>query len=78
VTVEDHYPAGGLGDAVLQALAERPVPVTVLAVDTTPTSGTGEQLRDATGISAAAIVKTVERLVTKEHAGTISSRDKRR
>jgi hypothetical protein len=35
-------------------------------------------LRDATGISAAAIVKTVERLVTKEHAGTISSRDKRR
>src|SRR5262245_52982001 len=30
VTVEDHYPAGGLGDAVLQALADRPVPVTVL------------------------------------------------
>jgi transketolase len=24
VTVEDHYPAGGLGDAVLQALADRP------------------------------------------------------
>jgi transketolase len=66
VTVEDHYPAGGLGDAVLQALAERPVPVTVLAVHKTPMSGTGEELRDFAGISVAAIVKTVERLVTSD------------
>jgi transketolase len=46
VTVEDHYPAGGLGEAVLHALADRPVPVTMLAVNKTPMSGTGEELRD--------------------------------
>jgi transketolase len=77
VTVEDHYPAGGLGEAVLHALAERPVPVTILAVEKTPMSGTGEELRDFTGISAAAIVKTIERLVTREHAGAIAGRDRR-
>ncbi len=70
VTIEDHYPAGGLGEAVLQALANRPVPVTTLAVDKMPMSGKGEELRDFAGISAAAIVRTVQRLVTSEHAGT--------
>ena len=69
VTIEDHYPAGGLGEAVLQALADRPVPVTMLAVDRTPMSGTGDELRDFAGISAAAIVRTVQGLVTGEHAG---------
>jgi transketolase len=64
VTIEDHYPAGGLGEAVLQALADRPVPLTMLAVDKTPMSGTGDELRDFAGISAAAIVTTVQRLVT--------------
>lgn len=71
VTVEDHYPAGGLGEAVLQALADRPVPVTMLAVHKTPMSGTGEELRDFAGISAASIIQTVRRLVASEgeHAG---------
>lgn len=63
VTVEDHYPAGGLGDAVLQALADRPVPVTILAVRKTPTSGGGEELRDFEGISASAIVEAVKRSI---------------
>jgi transketolase len=66
VTVEDHYPAGGLGEAVLRALADRPVPVRMLAVDKPPRSGTGEELRDFAGISAAAIVRTVQSLVTRE------------
>jgi transketolase len=71
VTVEDHYPAGGLGEAVLQALADRPVPVTMLAVHKTPMSGTGEELRDFAGISVASIIQTVRRLVASEgeHAG---------
>jgi len=71
VTVEDHYPAGGLGEAVLQALADRPVPLTVLAVSKTPMSGTGEELRGFTGISATGIIQTVRRLVAGEgeHAG---------
>ena len=61
VTVEDHYPAGGLGDAVLQALADRPVPVSILAVRKTPMSGSGDELRDFEGISASAIVEAVKR-----------------
>ncbi len=76
VTVEDHYPAGGLGDAVLQSLAERPVPVTILAVNKTPMSGSGAELRDFTGISAAAIVRTIERLVKREPAGAAGGGDR--
>ncbi len=66
VTVEDHYPAGGLGDAVLQALADRPIPVTVLAVRKTPMSGKGDELRHFEGISADAIVNAVKQLVKSE------------
>ena len=51
---------------MLQALADRPVPATILAVDKTPMSGSGDELRDFEGISAAAIVKTVKRLITSE------------
>ena len=57
VTVEDHWPEGGLGDAVLEALAdadERPR-VTKLAVREMPVSGTPEELLHAAGIDAAAI-----------------------
>ncbi|WP_461033761.1 transketolase [Streptomyces mayteni] len=61
LTVEDHHPEGGLGDAVLDAFTDgSPVPRLVrLAVTTLPGSATGdEQLKeagiDATGITAAA------------------------
>ena len=41
VTVEDHYPEGGIGDAVLDAVAEtRNVVVKKLAVNAVPRSGT--------------------------------------
>jgi transketolase len=70
VTIEDHYPAGGLGEAVLHALADRPVPVTILAVRATPMSGSGGELQDFAGISAAAIVETVEGLVAGERTGS--------
>jgi transketolase len=54
VTVEDHWPEGGLGDAVLEALAEEPDAVTVrkLAVREMPTSGTPDELLHAAGIDA--------------------------
>jgi transketolase len=71
VTVEDHYPEGGLGDAVLHALTDRRAPVTVLAVQKTPMSGTGDELRHFEGISALAIVDTVKRLLTSERAGPV-------
>jgi transketolase len=69
VTVEDHYPAGGLGEAVLSALGDHPVPVTILAVNKIPMSGTGEELRDYAGISARNIVETVMRLAAGQTTG---------
>ena len=57
ITVEDHWPEGGLGDAVLEALAEaddRPA-VTKLAVREMPGSGTPDELLHEAGIDADAI-----------------------
>ena len=56
VTVEDHWPEGGIGDAVLEALAEeQPHPIVVkLAVRAMPGSGTPAELLAAAGIDAAA------------------------
>jgi transketolase len=65
VTVEDHWAEGGLGDAVLDALADaddRP-PVLKLAVREMPTSGKPDELLGAAGIDAAAIAEAVRRLV---------------
>ena len=63
-TVEDHWPEGGLGDAVLSVFAdadERPR-VTKLAVDHLPGSGKGSQLLHDVGIDADAIVAAAKRL----------------
>ncbi|MHB8997852.1 MAG: transketolase [Armatimonadota bacterium] len=61
ITVEDHNPEGGLGEAVLAALAEEPVPVDILAVRKRPMSGKPEELLAYEEIDAAAIVKQVRR-----------------
>jgi transketolase len=66
VVVEDHWPEGGLGDAVLEALALSAVPalkVVKLGVGKMPGSGTPAQLLDAASISAAHIVKAVRSLL---------------
>jgi transketolase len=57
VTVEDHWPEGGLGDAVLDALADaRPGPrVVKLAVSGMPGSGKPAELLHEAGIDADAI-----------------------
>ena len=54
VTVEDHWPEGGLGEAVLSALSEleRPPRVVKLAVRDMPTSGKPAELLAAAGIDA--------------------------
>jgi transketolase len=65
LTVEDHWPEGGLGEAVLAALADaddRP-PVTVLAVEAMPGSGTPAELLAAAGIDADHIASAARRLV---------------
>jgi transketolase len=65
VIVEDHYPEGGIGGAVLEALADAGVPalrVAHLAVSTLPGSGTPAELLDTAGISARHIVAAALRL----------------
>jgi transketolase len=59
ITVEDHYPTGGIGDAVARAVAPAGLTVTRLAVREIPRSGTPEELLDKYGISARHIVAAV-------------------
>jgi len=68
ITVEDHYLAGGLGDAVAEALADANVVVQRLAVRDIPRSGQPEELVDKFGISARHVVETVKRSRTTARA----------
>ncbi len=64
LTVEDHAPEGGLGDAVLEALAGndgRP-PVVKLAVRELPGSGTPTELLHGAGIDAGSIADAAREL----------------
>ncbi len=66
VTVEDHWPEGGLGEAVLEAFTERDgaMPrIVKLAVQSMPGSGTPAELMEEAGISAHHIVQAVRVLV---------------
>ena len=64
VIVEDHYPEGGIGAAVMEALAAEGLPrVAHLAVKDLPTSGKPEELMNAAGISAKHIVAAATRLL---------------
>ena len=60
ITVEDHYAAGGLGDAVAEALAPAGYSVRRLAVTEIPRSGKPDELLDRFGISARHIVDAVQ------------------
>ncbi len=67
VTVEDHWPEGGLGDAVLAALADvddRPR-VRKLAVQGMPGSGKPSELLASAGIDAGHIAAAARRLVSQ-------------
>jgi transketolase len=59
ITVEDHYAAGGIGDAVAEAVGEAGIRVHRLAVREIPRSGKPEELLDRFGISAKHIVTAV-------------------
>lgn len=63
LTVEDHYPEGGLGDAVAGELSLDGIRVHKLAIREMPHSGKPEELLAKYGIDAAAIVKKVKALV---------------
>ena len=64
VTVEDHYPEGGLGDAVAGELSMDGIKVHKLAVYELPHSGKPEELVAKYKIDAAAIVETVKKLAS--------------
>ena len=59
ITVEDHYAAGGIGDAVAEAVAGAGFSVSRLAVREIPRSGKPEELLDRYGISSKHIVEAV-------------------
>ena len=63
VVVEEHYSEGGLGDAVLNAVANNGVRVFKMAVQEIPRSGKPEELLERYGLSANCIVKKVKELV---------------
>ncbi|AXA35800.1 MAG: transketolase [Candidatus Hydrogenedentota bacterium] len=63
LTVEDHYPEGGIGEAVMAALADTDIKVVSLAVRELPRSGKPEELLARYGIDAAAIERRVRELV---------------
>ncbi|OGY51363.1 MAG: transketolase [Candidatus Buchananbacteria bacterium RIFCSPHIGHO2_02_FULL_56_16] len=63
ITVEDHFPEGGIGEAVAAALGSTPGRVVSLAVRKMPKSGKPEQLLEYEGISAKAILKEVKKII---------------
>ncbi|WP_093798168.1 transketolase [Streptomyces sp. Wb2n-11] len=67
VTVEDHHPQGGLGDAVAEVFADgRPAPRLVrLAVGNMPGSATEQEQLNASGIDADSIAAAVKLLAEK-------------
>jgi len=72
VTVEDHWPEGGLGDAVLAAFGDghQAPRITKLAVHTMPGSATPEEQLHVAGIDAKAIEAAVHVLVDTSRVGT--------
>jgi transketolase len=62
ITVEDHYPEGGLGEAVC-SIANIRGPVYLLAVRKMPKSGKPGQLLDYESISKEAIIKKVREII---------------
>lgn len=64
VIAEDHYPAGGLGEAIIAALVghtpEAPWHIKHLAVNKLPMSGKPQQLLDYESIDAQAIYKAIK------------------
>ena len=65
ITVEDHWPEGGLGDAVLDAFADADdhPRIIKLAVREMPTSGKPDQLLAAAGLDAEHIADAARKLV---------------
>ncbi len=68
ITVEDHWPEGGLGDAVLEALAESELSYRVvkMAVRKMPGSGPSDELIKDCGLDAESIADAARKLAETE------------
>ena len=62
ITVEDHYPQGGIFEAVSSALASEDVKIWGLNVQETPRSGLPDELLEKYKINAASIVEKVKEI----------------
>lgn len=68
IVVEDHWPEGGLGDAVLEVFTQQDgtsPQIVKLAVQSMPGSGTPDELMEEAGISAHCIVEAVNALLQR-------------
>ena len=64
ITVEDHYPEGGIGEAVAGALAgETGIVLKRLAVESVPYSGKSSDLLDLFKINSRAIIEAVKEMI---------------
>jgi len=65
ITVEDHHPEGGIGEAVMSELNKIGVtiPVHVLAVRKMPRSGKPQELLEFEEISASAVVNIIKQII---------------
>jgi transketolase len=68
LTVEDHYAAGGIGDAVSEAVSEAGIRVHRIAVREIPRSGKPDELLDRYGLSSRHIVEMVRELTGTQGA----------
>lgn len=66
LVVEDHYPEGGISEAIKSEISEFKIPVFSLAVKKIPISGKPEELLDFEEISANAILKKVKEILKKK------------
>jgi transketolase len=64
VVVEDHFPNGGLGDAVALALSGK-TEIIHLAVEGLPRSGEPEELLDKYGVNARHIKNAVKKIIKR-------------
>jgi transketolase len=76
ITVEDHWPEGGLGDAVLDVFADaRPSPLLMkLAVSSMPASASPDQQLRAARIDADAIADAARALAGVGHREPVGTR----
>ncbi len=65
ISVEDHYPHGGLGSCIAQVIAhtKNKIPLYIMAVNKPPQSGKPYELLDYEEISSQAIVKKVKKII---------------